>query len=127
MVPGLLNLLEQDSPKLEMALMVERLFWQKWDYVRIKTYLTASKNFITFLRKVKNKLETQELLAQHRIMLELAKDTLPYNPFEKVRVETLVHQICQELTQTFENNVTDYLPALNMIVHKDGVYNPDLC
>lgn len=115
----------QDSPDLlEAALSMEKMFWQKWDKIRLNTYLEAS---VPYYKAVKNDLKNlsqASLIQQHQDMISLAVDLLPINPFLNTPVEKIVEEIKENIFKIYSKELEPYLPNTNLIVKKYGICNP---
>lgn len=71
----------QDSPDLlEAALSMEKMFWQKWDKIRLNTYLEASEPYYKSVKNGLKNLSQAPLIQQHQDMISLAENLLPMNP-----------------------------------------------
>jgi hypothetical protein len=119
-----LGLIDTNIQLLEPALQIERLFWQKWDAVRLKRYVEGGRNYFSEIRKVTKQLAGEPLSIQHQALIGIAEQYLPPNPFTKPSVSELIQQIVTELFTGFPSSFRAYLPNLDLIVHDDGVYNP---
>lgn len=119
-----LGLLDQNSIFLDSGLLVERLFWQKWDQKRIRSYIEAGRQYFSEVRAITTKLVKEELNCQHLELLNLARDYLPVSPFSEVPVKSLADQIVDELSVGFSDKLLRFLPNLEKVTHLDGIYNP---
>ena len=121
-----LTQIEESSSHLEAALTVERTFWQKWDKFRINSYLGVSKEYYRVVSKNFSDLQKLSIQEQHHFLLDLAEKHLPVDPFVIQPVATIVEKIKEQLALIFPPNYVNYLPNLDQIVHRDGIYNPAL-
>lgn len=121
-----LRLITEDPSKLEAALLIERLFWQKWDAKRLKCYLTAGRKYLSAVQGRRESLQALDLLGQHDELVEIAEQYLPPDPFSILSVESIVDSIISDLFPAFPNKFRSYLPNLIYVKHADGIYNADI-
>lgn len=121
-----LKLLKSAPKKLEAAFAVEKLFWQKWDYFRLKAYLTTAKKYLSVVRNNLN-LTALNIKQQHVELLKLAEQYLPPNPYEVEPIINIINRIKDEISDSYSPEFLKYLPNLDLIVHENGVYNPIIC
>jgi hypothetical protein len=76
-----LMLVEQSPHSLEGALTIEKMFWQKWDHVRLKSYLNSSKPYYAALLTEKNEIAALNLMEQHNALVWHASSLLPISPY----------------------------------------------
>jgi len=119
-----LALIEDSSLEfVEGALMVEKLFWQKWDRSRISNYVTQAKDYYKVVSSMKKNLDKLEFLQQHEILVQQAKHHLPINPYDSHTVDSIVRTILKELGIMFPESFMKAIPNLDLIQHEDGLYN----
>lgn len=119
-----LSLIKSNPDLLEAALNMEKMFWQKWDKVRLNTYLEASTPYYKQVRSNLRNLTQASLIEQHHGLISVAKDSLPTNPFLDNPVKKIIEEIKENLFKIFSKDLEQYLPNLDLIVNKNGIYNP---
>lgn len=119
-----LHLLAGDEKKLEAAFLVEKIFWQKWDNLRLRAYLSAGKNYFKSLGEVREKLALTPLVEQHKTLVQYAEQHLPLSPFLLSPVADIYEEILLELREMFPEKLLSILPERKTILHADGIYYP---
>ncbi len=119
-----LQLLNQDPAILDSALLFERLFWQKWDQKRIRSYIEAGREYFSKVKTVAANLVLEKLSVQHVELTNCAVNYLPESPHSETSVKSVAEQIVNELSAGFGDKLLRYLPNLEKILHQDGIYNP---
>ena len=66
MIEPSLGLIKNNPDLLEAALSMEKMFWQKWDKVRLNTYLEASAPYYKAVKKGFENLSQAPLMQQHQ-------------------------------------------------------------
>jgi hypothetical protein len=121
--PSLMTLIKGD-PKLELALLVEKTFWQKYDRERLSLYRGMGKQYWSNVRLAAPEMVGQSLAVQHERLLGIAQEHLPRDPFGETSVRDVTQKIVSSLQGSFSPQALEYIPNLDAICHADGVYHP---
>jgi hypothetical protein len=119
-----LKLLQKQDSKLDLALLVERTFWQKYDRERLNLFRRAGKEYFAQVRLAARDLTNEPLSVQHQRLITIAKQHLPEDPWVDSSVKAITDGIVCYLQKALAAEALEYIPNLDAICHDDGVYHP---
>ena len=105
-----LQLVVSKSPLLDRAVQTEIEFWTHLDALRLQVYKASHDDYGRALLKMKT--HPGDLLAQHRLRVELAESLLPERPLQAYGVERLIEEAKQATVIGLDPTILQFLPEV---------------
>ena len=107
----LLQLLADDDPRLEAAVIAEMIYWQQLDRIRMRVYEAAVRKYFMAVKKDASA-DVADFMTQHRVRVTHAEALLPRSPLRDYGIDRLIAEARAATLPVVAPGVLDWLPDI---------------